>query len=180
MLAADGDVDALRTALGARGSVLGIGPTRDRRAALTALLEHSPVGPFLLLDAERALTPAATIRAVLEAATQDPDAEAIVPGIEMTDSVKAADENGLRNVDRSQLATLQSPRLLTRSALECAVAHWRHDEVSSLLAQGHRVRLVHGSHAGFAIVDRLTLWQAQIALGLSRDTSGRQGLGRRS
>ena len=50
------------------------------------------------------------------------------------------------------------------------------DEVREALARGARVRTVHGSHAGFAVLDRLSLWQAQISLGLARDTSHRHGL----
>lgn len=52
------------------------------------------------------------------------------------------------------------------------------DEIRAALEHGARVRTVHGSHAGFAVLDRLSLWQAQISLGLARDTSHRHGLAR--
>ena len=38
--------------------------------------------------------------------------------------------------------------------------------VLAALEQGGRVRTVPGSHAGFAVLDRLSLWQAQISLGM--------------
>ena len=71
---------------------------------------------------------------------------------------------------------------LLRTVLERALADAPQapDEVLGALEVGARVRTVHGSHSGFAVVDRLSLWQAQISLGLARDTSHRHGLARRS
>lgn len=153
-----------------------------RPAQLAAALGASTEETLLVHDAERALTPAAVTAQVLEALT--PGVDAVVPAVAMTDSVKLVHAQGLRNIDRSTLAGLQSPRLLRRPALEAALASMTEDgprdEVLALLALEREVRTVHGSHDGFAVRDRLTLWQAQIALGLARDTSGRQGLARRA
>src|SRR5690625_5674511 len=78
----------------------------------------------------------------------------------MTDSVKAGPagrSGGLRNIDRSTLAGVQSPRLLRRTVLERALrdAPQAPDEVLGALEIGARVRTVPGSHSGFAVVDRL-------------------------
>lgn len=151
-----------------------------RREALRVALEARPDRALLLFDAERALTPTSVVREVLDAMDQHTDA--VVPVIPLTDSVKQTVTGGLRNIDRSTLASLQSPRLIRRATLEKALETDRRagdlDEIVAALARGARVRTVHGSHAGFAVLDRLGLWQAQIALGLARDTSHRHGLAR--
>lgn len=171
-----------------------IGADGDRLDVLQAALPEVP-GPLVMIhDAERALTPAGTVRDVLGALTTGVDA--VVPVQAMTDSVKEVTPDGLRNVDRATLAALQSPRLLRREALEAALratptpastvppppparaaggraGQRARDEILELLAQGSTVHTVAGSHSGFAVVDRLSLWQAQISLGLERDTSSR-------
>ena len=190
---------ALRAVLGARVPVHEVADG-DRRAALETALARTEEDLLLVHDAERALTPAATVGAVLEAMAEDAGAsvDAVVPVIAMTDSVKQVLPAGLRNIDRSTLAGLQSPRLLRRAALTEAIAApaapadaadralgaprldlHRYDEITAALAQGAQVRTVHGSHSGFAVEDRLSFWQAQISLGLARDTSHRHGLARR-
>ena len=171
-------VPRMRRALG-RGAEVRASQGGRAQAIIAALAELDGTS-VLILDAERALTPASVIFQVLAAAGDDVDA--VVPVIPMTDSVKLVTHDGLRNVDRSTLAGLQSPRLLRRTVLENAVRSAvddDQDEFLAVLARGARVRTVPGSHAGFAVVDRLGLWQAQIALGLARDTSHRHGLSRR-
>lgn len=166
----------------------------DRAAALRAALAACDEELLLLHDVERALAPSALVQAVMEAL--EPAHDAVVPAIDVTDSVKRVTDGGLVNVDRSSLVTLQSPRLLRRAALERALAasgartdaadapgstaqSEGFDEVDALLAQGAVVHRVHGSHDGFAVRDRLSLWQAQISLGIARDTTHRHDLGRR-
>lgn len=200
----------LRAALGWELPVLAV--PGERGQALRAVLEATDEQLLLLHDAERALTPAQTIRDVLSALREDVDA--VVPVTALTDSVKEVRPDGLLNIDRSTLAGLQSPRLLRRELLESVLSATASasprpsapesgrvptglpgsgpslaerggefggfDEVREALARGARVRTVHGSHAGFAVLDRLSLWQAQISLGLARDTSHRHGLARHS
>ncbi|MDN5599773.1 MAG: IspD/TarI family cytidylyltransferase [Brachybacterium sp.] len=172
---------SLRETLGRSLPVIAVAGGRD--AALRAALERSEEELLLIHDAERALTPSEVVHGVLVALRQDDDA--VVPVISMTDSVKEVRPDGLRNIDRSTLAGLQSPRLLRRRTLESALAAGEtpadaggFDEIRAALEHGARVRTVHGSHAGFAVLDRLSLWQAQISLGLARDTSHRHGLAR--
>lgn len=166
-----------------------------RLAAIRTALAGRDAQTVLIHDAERALTPAATVRAVIDVLEADDDA--VVPGVEMTDSVKSASARstrrdgaldlsttpdlpttpGLANVERAGLFTLQAPRLLRRELLERvlspAAAGIDGDEVERALALDARVRLVRGSHRGGAVRDQLSLWEAQIALGLARDTSRR-------
>lgn len=199
-------VAALRAVVGDRGQV--IGSSGSRRDALTAALAATDDDLLLLHDAERALTPASTVSEVL--AALDAETDAVLPVVAMTDSVKDAHPGGLRNIDRSTVVGMQSPRLLRREILESVLARPMHDpgldssvrqapadrspgsdlagagpaqpfdEILAVLGDGAAVRTVHGSHSGFAVVDRLSLWQAQISLGLARDTSHRYGLARRA
>lgn len=180
---APSSMDAVAQELGGRGTaVASRAPTRLGALAdgLSALGSTRSTDRLLVHDAERGLTPPATIAAVLDGAAQDPDADAVVPGIPVTDSVKARGPRGLVNVDRSGLTALQCPRLLSRGLLERVVAaagaggrELPDDEIRAALALGARVLVVAGSHDGGPVVDRLGLWQAQISLGLARDTTPR-------
>ena len=176
----------LRDVLGPRPPVLAV--EGGRSAALRAVLDHVDDELLLLHDAERALTPASVIHEVVSALGADVDA--VVPVIALTDSVKEVREEGLRNIDRSTLTGMQSPRLLRREVLRRTLDGQapaapprpgpdRFDEVLTAVEHGARVRSVPGSLAGFAVLDRLSLWQAQISLGLARDTSHRYGISRR-
>lgn len=181
-------VPQLRATLDRRIPVVSV--SGGRRDALQAVLERTDDELLLLHDAERALTPAAVVTEVLSAL--DAGIDAVVPVIALTDSVKEVRPEGLRNIDRTTLAGLQSPRLLRRELLEAVLEpagseelpvpdpeREHFDEILVALERGAQVRTVQGSHAGFAVRDRLTLWQAQISLGLARDTSHRHGISRR-
>lgn len=164
-------------------------PRHLRRSALRAAVEVTGSAPTLLLaDAERGLTPPAQVQQVLQARTANDDV--VLPLAEMTDSVKSWDGTRLHNVDRSRLGTPQSPQVWKRESLERCLAAWEDlagaapsgfgnseadadcPEVRVMLDLGGQVRWVQGSHRGFAVRDRLTHWQAQIAIGQARDTSG--------
>lgn len=175
ILLADQDLAEVSAVVGDRAVLQGVGVERCRRTALSTALETCREERLLIHDAERALTPAETIREVLAVT----DAPVAAPCIDVTDSVKRVTAQGLQNVDRAGLATVQSPRLFQRGALRTALEKWSGDEIASALEAGLEVRGVPGSHSGFAVTDRLSLWQAQISLGLSRDTTERHGLGRR-
>ncbi len=188
LVAAHESAAELREVLGARVPVHAV--NGDRRSALRAVLAATVEDRLLLHDAERALTPSSVVSAVLSALEEGIDA--VVPVVGVTDSVKEVHPEGLRNIDRSSLVALQSPRLLRREVLERCVGAppsaaapgperpERFDEILAAVEAGARVTTVHGSHSGFAVLDRLSLWQAQISLGLARDTSHRHGLARRA
>lgn len=109
---------ALRALLGERARVLP--SSGGRRGALALALAEADEDLLLLHDAERALTPVSVVSAVLDAVADEVDA--VLPVAALTDSVKAVHAHGLRNIDRSTLAGMQSPRLLRRTLLERALA----------------------------------------------------------
>lgn len=159
-----------------------LGAPADRLSQLREAVAGSSAPYVLIHDAERALTPLSVLREVIGAMVGG--ADAVVPTVAMTDSVKELHPQGMRNVDRTTLAGIQSPRLLRRELLDAVLAAdadgtlGAADEILGALALDADIRTVHGSHAGFAVVDRLTLWRAQITLGLARDTSGRDEMTR--
>lgn len=164
-----------------RARTITVRPGSRLDAIAEALAAHGPGSAedtVLIHEAERALTPPAVLDAVLSAIAEGADAAA--PGIAVTDSVKRRTSEGLRNVDRSALRTLQCPRAFRRSVLEhvldarVASPHLPDDEIDAAIIQDAMVRMVPGSHHGAAVTDRLGLWQAQIALGLARDTTIRR------
>ncbi|GAB2539416.1 2-C-methyl-D-erythritol 4-phosphate cytidylyltransferase [Brachybacterium huguangmaarense] len=179
-----GDIEAV---VGRAGSVVPAATGAPPRiAALAGALAHlgdDAPGTLLIHDAARALTPSSVIAAALEALA--PDIDAVVPGLSVTDSVKRESARGLLNVERSGLVSLQSPRLVRRETLELALGpdadgvHRGDDEIRRAAARGARVRVIPGSHRGEAVSGPLSLWQAQIGLGLARDTGGRQSRHRR-
>lgn len=93
-----------------------------RRTVLQMALEITGDSDALLIaEAERGLTPASQLDAVVAAVARDTDV--VLPVIDMTDSVKSWDHQCLRNVDRSTLAVPQSPHWWRRSTLEQVLAH---------------------------------------------------------
>jgi 2-C-methyl-D-erythritol 4-phosphate cytidylyltransferase len=72
---------------------------------------------ILIHEAARALVPAATVRAVTEAVCQG--AEAVVPVLPVTDTVKLVDEHGviIATEDRARLRTVQTPYGCTEKVL---------------------------------------------------------------
>ncbi|MGQ4518717.1 2-C-methyl-D-erythritol 4-phosphate cytidylyltransferase [Dermabacteraceae bacterium P13077] len=122
----------------------------------------------LLVDAERALCDAAALRSVSELAPTLDGCSAIAPTVDVTDSVKEVAATGLRNVDRSRLGVVQGPRLFAPGVLQNLVrdAHgesW--DEIHALASSGAEIATLPGAFAYFPVLDRLSLWQAEISLG---------------
>src|SRR5699024_7968065 len=164
---------ALRATLGHSMSVVAV--PGGREAALRAVLDRCDEELLLLHDAERALTPPEVVREVWGALREDDDA--VGPGVAVTDAVKEVRAGGGGNIDRAAPAGV----LWAAVAAVCRPAGaGGFGAVGAALGRGARVRTVHGSLSGFAVLDRLSLWQAQLSLGLARDTSHRQGLTRRS
>ncbi|MBV7412571.1 2-C-methyl-D-erythritol 4-phosphate cytidylyltransferase [Dermabacteraceae bacterium TAE3-ERU27] len=122
----------------------------------------------LLVDAERALCDSAALRSVSELAPHLGRCAAIAPTVDVTDSVKEVTATGLRNVDRSRLGVVQGPRLFAPGVLQDLVRDARGegwDEIHALASAGAEIATLPGAFAYFPVLDRLSLWQAEISLG---------------
>ncbi|MBB3023421.1 2-C-methyl-D-erythritol 4-phosphate cytidylyltransferase [Helcobacillus massiliensis] len=145
---------------------------QDVCRALAQWARRQGADGVLLHDAGRPLTTEATVRSVVQAWRDG--AVCAVPGIPVTDSVKSVRGDQLTNIERASLTALQSPIVVDLHLLERALEHeWTtQSAVREMQAIGADVVVVDGSHAGEPMTDELSLWRAQIALGLARDTSG--------
>jgi 2-C-methyl-D-erythritol 4-phosphate cytidylyltransferase len=90
------------------------------RRALEAV---GPGDPVLVHDAARPLLTGALAETVIAALEADPQADAAIAAVPMTDTIKRADERGtvLETLERSELWAVQTPQVFHRAALERAL-----------------------------------------------------------
>jgi 2-C-methyl-D-erythritol 4-phosphate cytidylyltransferase len=147
----------------------GIDRTESVRLALAAVGDAEFV---LVHDAARALTPPALIVRVV-AALQAGHA-AVVPGLPVSDTIKAVDANGavIGTPERSGLRAVQTPQgfqtELLRRAYESATAGEFTDDASVVEVTGTRVQVVEGDPLAFKITTPTDLLLAEALLGRSR------------
>lgn len=94
------------------------GSTRQESVRLALVSLPEDVDVVLVHDAARPLVPVELVDAVAQAVRAG--ADAVVPAIPLTDTVKRVDEHGdvLGTLDRSMLRAVQTPQGFRRSALE--------------------------------------------------------------
>ena len=146
------------------------GATRQESvdAGLRALGVEADV--VLVHDAARAFAPAAVTERVLAALAGG--ADAAVPGLPVTDTVKRVDGDGavLATVDRADLVAVQTPQGFRRAALVAAHAHGAGtgatDDASLIEAAGGTVVVVRGDERALKITVPLDLALAEV---LARD-----------
>lgn len=114
-------------------------------AGLAAL--PSSTQTVLVHDAARALTPPALFSAVIAAVRSG--ADAVVPGLAVSDTIKQVDESGhvVATLDRSVLRAIQTPQGFTRAALAAAHASGdlATDDAALVEKAGGVVRVIDGS-----------------------------------
>jgi 2-C-methyl-D-erythritol 4-phosphate cytidylyltransferase len=142
------------------------GPERQDsvRRALAAL--SSEVDLVLVHDAARALTPPALVESVVAALRAG--AEAVVPVLPVTDTVKRVDGNRvISTVDRSHLRSVQTPQGFQRSVLEQAHAQdvaGATDDAALVERLGRTVLTVPGDVEAFKVTRPLDLLVAEVVL----------------
>jgi len=152
------------------------GPTRPEsvRAALAALPDA--VAVVLVHDAARPLAPVELIDAVASAVRAG--ADAVVPGLPVTDTVKRVDGDVVtETVDRSALRSVQTPQGFRRTVLEEAHLDLSDggitDDAGLVERAGYSVIVVPGAEEAFKVTRPLDLVLAEAVL--ARQRSGGVG-----
>ena len=131
------------------------------RAGLAALQSEADGVVVLVHDAARSLVPAAVVRAVAEAVLAG--AEAVIPVLPVTDSVRLVDGGGSTVVDRSSLRAVQTPQGFRLGRLAAAHAHLLAaglevtDDAAAVEALGGTVTLVPGHRDALKVTEPVDL-----------------------
>ncbi len=164
--------DEAKLILGHLATIVAGGASRTDsvRLALAALMDSGDgSGPEFVLvhDAARALTPPSLIVRVVEALRDGHGA--VVPGLRLSDTVKAVDANGvvLGTPDRAGLRAVQTPQgfatdvLLRAFQQASADAGDFTDDASLVEHMGGQVQVVDGDPLAFKITTQLDLMLAK-------------------
>lgn len=158
--------DEAKLILGHLATIVAGGASRTDsvRLALSAMAESAPEY-VLVHDAARALTPPSLIVRVVEALRDGHSA--VVPGLPVSDTVKAVDANGvvLGTPERARLRAVQTPQgfatdLLLRAFEQAAGADFT-DDASLVEHIGGQVQMVDGDPLAFKITTQLDLMLAK-------------------
>jgi 2-C-methyl-D-erythritol 4-phosphate cytidylyltransferase len=157
---------ALAGAHGGAGlAVVDGGTTRSEsvRRAMATLPDSVEV--VLVHDAARPLVPAALVEAVVAAV--EGGADAVVPGLPVTDTVKAVDDDGavVATVDRAALRSVQTPQGFRRAVLAAVYAETgapeATDDATLVERAGGRVLLIPGAPEAFKVTTAQDLLLAE-------------------
>lgn len=177
VIAAPGDqVDPVRRELAEIGSAVCVVPggaerTDSVRLALAEAQRFAPnAGIALVHDAARAFTPASVITNVVDAVARG--AAGVVPVLPVSDTIKELDSEGavLTTVDRSRLATVQTPQGFDIDVLRDAYERCGDlatDDAGLAERAGYRVRTVAGHQRSLKITTSFDLAIAESVLALS-------------
>ncbi len=154
---------------------------RRALAAAAAAQVHGQGGmDFVLVhDAARPLVTATLAESVIEALARDPDADAAIAAVPVTDTVKRVDRAGAvhETLDRGELWAVQTPQVFRREALERALEIPAEelaratDDAWLIERGGGRVIVVSASDENLKVTTPLDLQLAELLL------AGRSSLG---
>ncbi|MDT0213114.1 2-C-methyl-D-erythritol 4-phosphate cytidylyltransferase [Rothia sp. ARF10] len=141
----------------------------ERTASVAAGLAALPdaVDVVLVHDAARCLAPAALFDRLVEAVREG--ADAVVPGLPVTDTIKAVDAAGVvvGTPERSTLRAVQTPQAFRRSVLDAAHASGADatDDAALVERVGGRVLVIDGDDLAFKVTTAADLDRAERILG---------------
>ncbi len=146
------------------------GSTRQQSVSAGLAAVWPDVEFVLVHDAARALTPPEVFARVV-AALED-GREAVLPVLPVVDTIKRVDgEEVVEAVDRSVLASAQTPQGFRRAVLLAALAEATQDhtdDAAAVQAAGHAVTTVEGDERSFKITTSADLDRARALLGHGR------------
>lgn len=153
------------------------GSTRQESVRLALVSLPEDVDVVLVHDAARPLVPAELVDAVAQAVRAG--ADAVVPVLPLTDTVKRVDEHGdvLVTLDRSMLRAVQTPQGFRRSALErshvAADGAVLTDDAGLAELAGIEVTTIRGSAEALKVTHRIDLLFAEALLARQRGDRAR-------
>lgn len=146
VVAPQGYLEEFRALLPATVEVVVGGAERTDSVAAGVAALGPQVGVVLVHDAARALAPTALFERVAQAVVAG--ADAVVPGLPVTDTIKQVDDAGVvvATPDRAALRAVQTPQAFDRDALERAHALGEQatDDAALVERLGGRVQVVDG------------------------------------
>lgn len=145
-------------------SVVPGGETRQKSVAAGLAAVGTQCSVVLVHDAARALTPSAQFEAVIAAVRAS--GAGVIPALPVVDTIKRVDASGLvqETVDRSELASVQTPQGFVRSQLDEAYAKPLGDftdDAALLQSFGFTVGTVPGDERAFKITTPWDLARAE-------------------
>ena len=161
---------------GAELSVVDGGLTRSDSVRLALAALPASVRVVLVHDAARPLVPAALVAAVVAAV--EGGADAVVPGLPVTDTVKQVDgaDVVVATLDRSALRAVQTPQGFRREVLDTAYAGAESgsatDDAGHVERAGGVVVVVPGAEEAFKVTRPLDLVLAEAVLAGRRQSGG--------
>jgi 2-C-methyl-D-erythritol 4-phosphate cytidylyltransferase len=154
-------------------AVVAGGETRQESVALALLTIADDVDVVLVHDAARPLVPSSLVDAVVSAVRSG--ADAVVPGIGVSDTIKTVDEAGrvIGTLDRGQMRAVQTPQGFRRSVLAAAHAAAdpslpATDDAGLVEAIGRTVLVIAGDEEAFKVTRPLDLVLAEAVLARRR------------
>lgn len=151
------------------------GETRQQSVAIALRALPDDVDVVLVHDAARPLVPSELVDAVSAAVRHS--ADAVVPGVSVTDTIKQVDAAGRveATIDRSTLRAAQTPQGFARIVLESAHRAAVEDGVSDITDDaglverlGQSVLVIPGSEDGFKVTRPMDLVLAESVLARRR------------
>jgi 2-C-methyl-D-erythritol 4-phosphate cytidylyltransferase len=150
---------------------VGGGATRSE-SVLRALAAAGPGDPVIVHDAARALLTPALTESVIAALEQDPDADAAIAAMPVTDTIKRVGGDGAvsETLERRELWAVQTPQVFRRAALERALdvpaaeLARATDDAWLIERAGGRVIVVRASDENLKVTTPLDLAVAELLL----------------
>lgn len=169
----------LATAKSTPGTVVAGGASRQESVSAALAVLPPQIDFVLVHDAARPLAPAALAGRVIRALAAG--ADAVIPGLPVTDTIKQVTGDGMvvATPDRTALRAIQTPQGFRREVLEDAHARigtdvWSTDDAALVERAGYQVHVIDGDDLAFKITKPPDLLLARALLRIASEGEDRQ------